>query len=66
MNPPSEQAVQTQCQQFIDSLQAPAFIIIGWRKPDDEVDVVQCVKDMNAVEYFKSMSWAIHEVMKEV
>jgi hypothetical protein len=50
----------------VEALQTPAFVIIGWRKDDGEVDVVQCVKDMSVAEYFKGMTWATNEVAKEI
>ena len=63
---PMQQDVRVQCEQFINSLERPAFIVIAWKKNEDEVDIVQCVNQMDPDEYFKGMTWAMHEVMDEL
>ncbi len=66
MSTTRQEAIHSQCQQFLEKLDAPAFIIIGWKKADEEVEVLQCVKNMHAVEYVKGMVWAMHEVTEKL
>jgi hypothetical protein len=62
----SREQVQKQCDAFLSSLGKPAFMIFGWKKEDGTVDIVQLVRDMNPVEYVKGVSWAMHEVTKQL
>ncbi len=64
--PPNQQVIHNQSSEFLDSLDVPAFVIVGWKKSDEEIEVVQCVKDMDPIEYAKGMGWALHQVMDDL
>ncbi|MEK7218671.1 MAG: hypothetical protein AAB728_04370 [Patescibacteria group bacterium] len=61
----SREQVQAHSQQFARQL-GNAFIIIGWKKPDGSVDVVQTVHEMNPIEYVKAATWALNEVTSKL
>jgi hypothetical protein len=52
--------VSDQCAKFLEALDRPGFIILGWKKEDGTVEVVQSLQDMTPVEYFGGVSWAMH------
>ena len=52
--------VGAQCEKFLETLGGPGFIILGWKKEDVTLDVVQSLASMSPGEYFKGVSWAMN------
>jgi hypothetical protein len=61
-----KQALQDQCNQFLQQLPRGGFLLLGIQKEDGTIDVVQTLKDMNPVAYVKGVSWALNDVASKM
>ncbi len=66
MSAHNSEQVKKQCQDFLDTLGVPGFIILGWKQPDNTFEVVQSMKEMNPVAYTKGVVWALNEATKNL
>jgi len=62
----SQENVQKQCEKLLAAMNTPAFLIMGWKKKDGTTEAVQLFEDIDPVEYFKTVGWAINQVTENL
>lgn len=66
INPPLDNdAVQRKCEQFLQELQIPGFIVFGWQKDDKQFGVVSSFHEMPVPAAVKGMTWALHDFVSK-
>lgn len=53
--------IQQKCQEFLQQLGVPGFIVFGWQKDDDQFGVVSSFHDIPVNAAVKGLSWALHD-----
>lgn len=53
--------IEQKCQDFLQSLGVPGFIVFGWQKDGNEFGVVSSYHQIPSNVAVKAMSWALHD-----
>lgn len=53
--------IQKKCEQFLQELGVPGFIVFGWQKENDQFGVVSSFHQMPVNAAVKGMTWALHD-----
>ncbi len=53
--------IEAKCQEFLNSLGVPGFIVFGWQKDNQEFGVVSSYHQIPSNVAVKAMSWALHD-----
>lgn len=53
--------VEKKCQEFLENLGVPGFIVFGWQKSDEQYGFVYANKDAPPPVTLKGLLWAAHD-----
>ncbi len=53
--------IQKKCEQFLQELGVPGFIVFGWQKEGDQFGVVSSFHRMPVNAAVKGMTWALND-----
>jgi hypothetical protein len=59
--PIDNDAIQAKCEQFLQELGVPGFVVFGWQKDNDQFGVVSSFHEMPVNAAVKGMTWALHD-----
>jgi hypothetical protein len=62
----NRERIQILCQQFLDNIGKPGFMLFGWQKDDGTYEVVQSTKDANPIAIVKAVTWYMQQVTKDL
>lgn len=62
----NRQQVAKQCADFLHTIGTPGFIVMGWKKPDGTIDMVQSLKGISLGEFSTGIGWSLQEAAKNL
>jgi hypothetical protein len=57
--------IQQQCNDLLENLGVPGFVVFGFQKPDDQFGIVYSSKKVPPNVVVKGLSWALHDFAKK-
>ncbi len=61
MQPLDNEAIQKKCEQFLQELGIPGFLVFGWQKEDQQFGVVSSFHKVPVNAAVKGMTWALND-----
>ena len=55
-------AIQKKCEEFLEQLGVPGFIIFGWEQQKDKINFVSSYREMPVKAAMKGLCWALDEL----
>ncbi len=63
--PFDNEEIQRKCEQFLQDLRIPGFIVFGWQKSDQQFGVVSSFHEMPVNAAVKGMTWALSDFVQK-
>lgn len=57
--------IEQKCEQFLQSLGVPGFIVFGWQEADKKFSVVSSAHHMPTNAAIKAITWALHDFVNK-
>lgn len=58
----NQREIEKKCQEFLEGLGVPGFIVFGWQKEPGEFGVVSSYHEIPPPVVVKGIAWALHHV----